>query len=124
MERRTPVAVCLSSLLWSGLIVENRVRCAELDRSGTPHWAFQQLGQPPLPRVARQDRVRTPIDAFILQKLEAKGLSFSPDADDARLARRVYFDLWGLPPSPAQLDDFLSDKAPGAYERSEFLYLE
>ena len=58
-----------------------------------------------------------PIDAFILAKLKSKGLSFAPEADPLTLLRRVTFDLTGLPPSPADIDAFLNDRAPGAYER-------
>jgi hypothetical protein len=80
-------------------------------------WAFHKPARPPAPRVRHADRVRTPVDAFILDKLEAKGLTLSPDADRVTLARRVYFDLTGLPPTPAEVDAFLADKAPDAYEK-------
>src|SRR5262249_28543646 len=61
--------------------------------------------------------VRNPIDAFLLAKLEAKGLAPAPTADRRALARRVYYDLNGLPPAPEQLDAFVNDPAPDAYER-------
>jgi len=61
--------------------------------------------------------VRNPIDAFILQKLEAKGLTLSPEADRLRLIRRAYFDLTGLPPTPDAVKKFLADKDPQAYEK-------
>src|SRR5262249_58545041 len=63
------------------------------------------------------DRVRNPIDAFILQRLEHKGLSLSPEADRLTLLRRATFDLTGLPPEPAEVQSFLADGAPDAYER-------
>src|SRR5205814_2309856 len=66
-------------------------------------WAFQKPVRPPVPRVRHVERVRTPIDAFILAKLESKSLTLSPDADRTTLLRRVYFDLIGLPPSPAEV---------------------
>ncbi|HEY2251783.1 MAG TPA: DUF1549 and DUF1553 domain-containing protein, partial [Planctomycetaceae bacterium] len=69
------------------------------------------------PTVKHGDRVRTPIDAFLLARLETKGLSFSPDADRATLLRRVYFDLVGLPPAPEEIDAFLADTASDAYDR-------
>jgi hypothetical protein len=81
------------------------------------HWAFQQLVKPTPPAVQRTDRVRTPVDRFILAKLEAQRLSLSPDADRVRLARRVYFDLTGLPPSPGEIDQFVADDDASAYER-------
>src|SRR5581483_9902180 len=72
-------------------------------------WAFQPPARPPLPRVRQADRVRTPIDVFLLARLEAKGLGFSPDADRSTLLRRVYYDVLGLPPTPAEADTFLAD---------------
>jgi hypothetical protein len=80
-------------------------------------WAFQKPVRSPVPRVRHAERVRTPIDAFILAKLEAKGLALSPDADRVVLLRRVFFDLTGLPPSPEEADAFLTDARPDAYER-------
>jgi hypothetical protein len=69
------------------------------------------------PEPAGVTRVRTPIDAFLLAKLEAKRLTYSPDADRTTLARRAYLDLVGLPPSPDDLDAFLADDRPDAFER-------
>jgi mono/diheme cytochrome c family protein len=80
-------------------------------------WAFRPPERPELPRVEGAARVRTPIDAFVLAKLEAKGLTFAPDADRVTLLRRLSFDLLGLPPSPEEVDAFLADARPGAYER-------
>ncbi|MBI1914611.1 MAG: DUF1549 domain-containing protein, partial [Planctomycetes bacterium] len=80
-------------------------------------WAFQKPVRPPVPAVRGRERVRTPIDAFILAKLESKSLSLSPDADRTTLLRRVSFDLIGLPPSPEEVDAFLADTRPDAYER-------
>jgi cytochrome c553 len=80
-------------------------------------WAFRKPVRPEVPRVRAADRVRTPIDAFVLASLETKGLSLSPDADPTTLVRRVYFDLVGLPPSPEEADAFLADRWPDAYER-------
>jgi mono/diheme cytochrome c family protein len=80
-------------------------------------WSFRPIQRPTVPTVKNADRVRTPIDAFLLAKLEAKGFSFSADADKRTLIRRVYFDLLGLPPSAEEIEQFLSDKSPQAYER-------
>ena len=68
-----------------------------------------------MPRQARA--VRNPLDAFLLQRLEAAGLAYAPEADRATLFRRVYLDLVGLPPSPHEQAAFLADAAPDAYER-------
>jgi hypothetical protein len=80
-------------------------------------WAFQPLQAAAVPKVKEAARVRTPIDAFLLAKLEPQGLSFAPDADKRTLLRRLSIDLTGLPPSPEEVDLFLSDDAPDAYER-------
>jgi hypothetical protein len=81
------------------------------------HWAFQSLGRFETPSVRSADRVRTPVDAFVLAKLEHAGLTFADDADRVTLIRRASFDLLGLPPSPAEVDSFLADSRPDAYER-------
>jgi hypothetical protein len=80
-------------------------------------WAFRKPVRPPVPAVRHPERVRNPVDAFLLAALEKKGLSLSPQADPFTLLRRAYFDLTGLPPSPREIDDFLADQAPDAYER-------
>ncbi|MBI1915211.1 MAG: PSD1 domain-containing protein [Planctomycetes bacterium] len=80
-------------------------------------WSFRPPRPVAVPAVRHADRVRNLIDAFILQKLEQKGLRFSPEADRLTLLRRAYFDLTGLPPEPAEVQAFLADSAPDAYER-------
>ncbi len=77
-------------------------------------WAFQKPQAVAPPKVRAAARVRTPIDAYLLAPLEAKGLSFSPDAPSATLMRRAYLDLTGLPPTPAEIDEFARD---GNYEK-------
>jgi len=81
------------------------------------HWAFQPIARPTPPSVKDSDRVRSPIDAFLLRRLEGEGLSFSPQTDKTTLARRAYFDLIGLPPSPAEVEAFLADESDGAWGR-------
>ncbi len=80
-------------------------------------WSLQPIVRHAVPDVAHKDRVRTPIDAFLLKKLEAQKLSFSPDADKRTLIRRLSFDLLGLPPTPEQIAEYVGDASPGAYER-------
>jgi hypothetical protein len=80
-------------------------------------WAFMPPKRPKVPAVRQFDQIRNPIDRFLLARLEAEGLSFSPVANKLTLVRRVYFDLWGLPPSPEQVDAFLADRRPDAWER-------
>jgi mono/diheme cytochrome c family protein len=80
-------------------------------------WSLRPLARPAVPAVKDRARVVTPIDAFVLAKLEAKGLRPSPPADRATLIRRVTFDLHGLPPTPEEIDAFVNDREPLAYER-------
>jgi Protein of unknown function (DUF1553)/Protein of unknown function (DUF1549)/Planctomycete cytochrome C len=80
-------------------------------------WAFRAPQPVKIPTVRNSARIRNPIDNFVLQKLEAKGLTFSPEANRATLMRRAYFDLTGLPPEPAEVKAFLADKSPDAYEK-------
>jgi mono/diheme cytochrome c family protein len=80
-------------------------------------WAFLPVRRVAPPPVNDKPRVRTPIDRFVVARLEAAGLSLSPEADKQTLLRRAYFDLVGLPPSPAEAEAFLADDAPDAFER-------
>src|SRR5262245_22921673 len=82
-----------------------------------PHWAFVAPRAVAAPPVMNASWVRSPLDAFILSKLEATGLSPRPEADRPVLARRVALDLTGLPPTPEEADAFLRDAAPDAYEK-------
>lgn len=80
------------------------------------HWSLKPLVRPAIPQPKDAAAVRTPIDAFILAKLEARGMALSPPADKRTLIRRVTYDLIGLPPTPADVAAFLADESPGAYE--------
>jgi hypothetical protein len=81
------------------------------------HWAFVKPERPPLPPVRDDGWVRNPIDRFVLARLEREGLPPSPDADRTTLIRRVTLDLTGLPPTTAEVDAFLADATPDAYEK-------
>jgi hypothetical protein len=81
------------------------------------HWAFQAIRKPAEPAVKNAAWARTPIDRFVLARLEKESITPSPETNKATLLRRVSLDLTGLPPTPAELDDFLADSSPGAYER-------
>lgn len=81
-----------------------------------PHWAFSRIEKPTVPALSDQ-AIPNPIDAFILQKLNAHQLSLSPEADRATLIRRLSQDLLGLQPTPEEADAFIQDSAPDAYEK-------
>ncbi|MCS7024250.1 MAG: DUF1553 domain-containing protein [Bryobacteraceae bacterium] len=81
------------------------------------HWAYEPPQRPPLPPVQNKRWPRNPIDYFVLARLEREGLSPSPEADRITLLRRLSLDLTGLPPTPAEIDAFLRDKSPDAYEK-------
>ncbi len=85
--------------------------------SAVTWWSRRKLKRPPIPKLKNTELVRTPIDAFVLAMLEAKGLSPSTEADRLTLLRRLKFDLHGLPPTPEEIDTFLTDQSPLAYER-------
>jgi hypothetical protein len=81
------------------------------------HWAFQPIVRPPLPSVRDAAWCRSPIDAFVLAKLEKAGIAPSAEADRITLLRRVSLDLIGLPPALNEIEAFLADDRPGAYEQ-------
>ena len=81
------------------------------------HWAFQPVRRHDPPAVKQSGWVKTPIDNFLLARLEAKGLAPAPEASRRALIRRAMYDLHGLPPSPAEVDAFVADQRTDAYER-------
>ena len=78
-------------------------------------WSFRKLQRPAVPATEADAWVRNPIDAFVLARLQEKGLKPAPEADRRTLIRRAYFDLVGLPPTPEQMDRHLGDDSPDAY---------
>ncbi len=80
-------------------------------------WSLQPIKKSAPPKTKNKSWAKTPIDQFILAKLEEKGMKPSPLADKRTLLRRVTFDLTGLPPTPEEMRDFLTDKSPGAYSK-------
>jgi hypothetical protein len=81
------------------------------------HWAFRPVHKPPVPAPRPADWVQTPVDAFVLAKLQSKGLTPAARADRRMLIRRLSFDLLGLPPSPEEVQAFEADTSPQAYEK-------
>jgi hypothetical protein len=86
-------------------------------RRTSDHWAFQPIRRPIPPALHSPEWVRNPLDAFVLARLEKEGYQPSPPADRATLIRRLSLDLLGLLPDPQQVDTFLADTSPDAYER-------
>ena len=113
----------LRRLLVTAVVTASFLCGAELEKYTSAerrHWAFQKRTNPDIPAFtgpADKAWVRSPIDAFILARLQKEGLKPAPPADKATLLRRVYFDLTGLPPTPAQMAKFLADKSPTAYAK-------
>ena len=83
----------------------------------TQHWSYTPVVAPAVPAVQQKDWVRQPLDAFVLAKLETKGLKPSPDTDRATYIRRATLDVWGLLPSPEEVTAFVNDPSPNAYEK-------
>ncbi len=90
---------------------------AEADATDVAHWAFQPISKPSPRAVRRESWVRNPIDTFVLARLEQEGIDPAPPASDVTLIRRVSLDLTGLPPSVRDVDAFVRDPSPKAYER-------
>jgi hypothetical protein len=85
-------------------------------RSERDFWSFRPIKRPEAPAVRDGPKARTPVDAFLLAALEARGLGFSPEAGRPALIRRLTFDLTGLPPTPEEVAAFVADASPHAYE--------
>ncbi len=86
-------------------------------RAGADWWSLQPVKRTEVPVAKANAWIKNPVDAFVLAKLEGKGLIPSPPANPQLLIRRVYFDLIGLPPTPKEMEDFVSDQDPQAYEK-------
>ncbi|MEN9636970.1 MAG: hypothetical protein RL077_5374 [Verrucomicrobiota bacterium] len=84
---------------------------------GKNHWAFQPVRKPTLPAVQNSSWIKNPVDHFVLAKLEANGMTPNSPAEKTALIRRVYFDLIGLPPHPAEVQTFVRDTSPDAYTK-------
>src|SRR5262245_9408344 len=93
-------------------------KLANEDRLSTKHWAFMAPKRPELPAVKNAAWLRTPIDHFVLAKLDAEGLKPSAEADRVALLRRLSLDLIGLTPSIEEVDAFLADSSPQAYQKA------
>ena len=82
-----------------------------------PLWSYQPVQPQAVPAVSQKAWVRSPLDAFVLAKLDAKGLKPSPDADRGTFIRRATLDVWGVIPTPEEVTAFVKDRSPNAYEK-------
>src|SRR6266516_664363 len=103
-----------AGLAFAGIVVWS---APEISQSKSDHWTFKPAIRPAVPAVTNRTWPRNPIDRFVLAKLEAVNLAPSPEADRVTLIRRLSFDLTGLPPTPEEVGQFVSDRAPDAYEK-------
>ena len=89
----------------------------EASAGGSNHWSFQPIVRPAPPAVQNEAWIRNPIDRFVLEQLERRGIAPSPEADRYTLIKRLSYDLVGLPPSVSEVDAFVKDSSPDAYAR-------
>jgi hypothetical protein len=101
------------------LLLAARGASGEEPAGGPEHWAFRAPIRPAIPALPAGPRAsaHNPIDNFVLAALHKRGLALSPEADRRALVRRVYFDVTGLPPTPSQVEAYLTDSSPDAYEK-------
>ncbi len=118
MNQVSPAALfCFLLAPLAAFAQEPRAKAAIDIDAGRAFWSFQPLKAATPPQVMDAAWVRNDVDRFILAPLEAKGLAPNQEASRRTLVRRVYFDLWGLPPEPADVDAFVADSSTDAYER-------
>ncbi|NBS89127.1 DUF1549 domain-containing protein, partial [bacterium] len=97
---------------------QDLVASSVVKKTPSTHWSFQPLVKPIIPSDSSSGWARTPVDVFVYDQMRKEGLSPAKEADSLTLLRRVYLDLTGIPPSQLEVDAFLNDKLPGAYERA------
>jgi hypothetical protein len=102
---------------WPDGEIKTDASSRSIDDVRRTHWSFRPVHKPVVPGVKNADWLKTPIDAFVLARLEVKGLAPSPAADRRTLIRRVTLDLHGLPPTPEEVAHFEADRAPDAFAK-------
>jgi hypothetical protein len=117
MPRISILSTAMALGLCSLTAGDDRLSEKPITASERAHWAFQPLRKPPVPEFHNRRRGRNPIDAFVAARLEASGLTPSPEADRPTLIRRLSTDLTGLPPTPEEIEDFIADNSSNAYEK-------
>jgi len=118
-DNHFPIVRGVVTILLFAVSIANTPACLSAAEKGAGDvlWSLRPVMRPELPVVRDPSWVRSPIDRFVLSKLEAKGWQPAAAVARDRLIRRAYFDLWGLPPSPEEVAAFVADTAPDAYER-------
>ncbi len=111
------LALLLASLALSGRSATDYAPPGAFQPGSERPWAYTPLSHPALPAVQQRAWVRTPLDAFVLARLEAAGIAPSAEADRATFIRRATLDAWGLLPTPEEVKAFVDDKSPKAYEK-------
>lgn len=117
--KRTLTTIALALSFVSVAAVEDKqvVEEVKITRTSQTLWAYQPVTAPAQPTVTQKQWVRTPIDAYVLAQLEAKGIKPSPDADRATFIRRATLDVWGVIPTPEEVHAFVNDRSANAYEK-------
>ncbi|MCH7987652.1 MAG: DUF1549 domain-containing protein, partial [Planctomycetes bacterium] len=110
-------AFCFSLQADSNDLGNEKASVSDFTEEELSHWSFQPVHRPELPSLKRPHRIRSPIDVFLLSRLEKDGLTFSQPAAKRELLRRVKFDLLGLPPTADEIEQFGKDDSPNAYEQ-------
>jgi hypothetical protein len=111
-------AALLAAVACAGIVTVLHAPAFAADKQAAKaHWAYQPLNRPAIPRPNDADWARNPVDAFVLAKLQDRGIHPSAQADRRTLIRRVHFDLIGLPPTPDDVRAFVADPSSDAYEK-------
>src|SRR5437879_6544517 len=115
MSKSSRRVFCLIGLVV--LAMAHPLHAGDPKSESTNHWAFKPPVHPPEPKVKNKNWPRNSLDRFVLARLEKEKLTPTPEADRATLIRRLSFDLLGLPPAPKEVEEFIGDKNPDAYEK-------
>jgi len=118
MNKSIYISVLLASFVVGAVSAETPDAGASPKAASAKAWSpYQPAKAPELPAVKQKAWVRSPVDAFVLSQIEAKGLKPSPEADRATFIRRATLDAWGLLPTPEEIKAFVNDKSPNAYHK-------
>ncbi len=104
-------------MTWVMLFVPSSALAKKFNQADRTYWFFQPIANVKPPKTPKAPANQNPIDAFVNARLQSKGIAPAPRADRRTLIRRAYFDLIGLPPTPAQIQAFVNDPSPGAFSR-------